>query len=301
MTGRLLPLALVALTGCSNTEGTIDDGCGYGLVACGEDGAVFAPDTEWDGEASADTAIEPAPDSAIIDTAPDSGPSLDRSKCTKSPDAKGLVTRAVPGGSGTYLSYVPASYDPKTSTALVLALHGAGDVASNYLAAVWRSNADARGFIVLVPDGSCAAGPGNTWCGGDGKRIADALDDLEACYSIDPKRRIVDGFSAGGIIAYALGLQNAAAFAGISISAADLGSAEALVGGKLLPAAWKVPVSHHHGVSDGNFPIAYARAGRDRLIAAGHPVSWHEFEGGHTTNAAFALVRFDDLSASRAP
>lgn len=69
----------------------------------------------------------------------------------------------------------------------------------------------------------------------------------------------------------------------------------------LLPAAWKIPVSHHHGLTDTNFPIDTARAGRDRLLAAGHTVHWHELDGGHTTNAAMALVRWDDLASSRAP
>jgi predicted esterase len=69
----------------------------------------------------------------------------------------------------------------------------------------------------------------------------------------------------------------------------------------LPPAPWKIPVSHHHGTLDMNFPIDTARAGRDRLLAAGHTVSWHEFDGGHTTTPAFALVRWDDLASSRAP
>jgi len=279
---RSLAFVCTALIGCSAPEGSIS----------------AIPDSDTDAEAEADAEAETVADTeTVTDTAP---PPLDRSKCVADPDKKGLTTRAVPGKTAKYLSYVPATYDPSKATSLLIALHGAGDVATNYIK-VWTGAADARGFIVIAPDGSCAVGPGNTWCGGDGQAIADSFADVGHCYSIDPKRRIIDGFSAGGVIAYGMGLEGATYFAGISISAADLGTAEAIAGKRLLPAPWKIPVSQHHGTADMNFPIAGARAGRDRLLAAGHMVYWHEFDGGHTTTPAFALVRWDDLASSRAP
>jgi poly(3-hydroxybutyrate) depolymerase len=281
------------------------------LVACSSTSEEVAPQQQTDAEEEVATDTEVTIDSETPDTvvATDTGmplmdtapPTIDRSKCTADPDKVGLVTRTVPGKTKTYLAYVPATYDKMKPTTLVIALHGAGDVASNYLNVVWKLNADKRNFIVIAPDGNCAAGPGNTWCSGDSAMIASLWPDMEACYSIDPKRRIIDGFSAGGIMAYAMGLEGASFFAGISISASNLGSAEAIVGKKLLPAPWKIPVSHHHGTMDMNFPIATAREGRDRLIAAGHMVYWHEFAGGHTTTPAFALERYDDLASSRAP
>lgn len=102
-------------------------------------------------------------------------------------------------------------------------------------------------------------------------------------------------------MAYLLGLASAETFAGVSIASANEGSAEALFGGSLLPATWKIPVSHFHGVDDLNFTIASARAGRDKLLAAGHTVHWHEFTGGHSTKAADAAQRYDDLASSKAP
>ena len=50
-----------------------------------------------------------------------------------------------------------------------------------------------------------------------------------------------------------------------------------------------------------NFPIMYARQGRDRLMAAGHTVYWHEFDGGHTTTPAYAATMIQDLMGSRSP
>ncbi|MGZ3422781.1 MAG: alpha/beta hydrolase family esterase [Polyangiales bacterium] len=285
-------LSIFLLAGCSSAEG---DSSATGDPV--EDSGAADVDLP---ESTSDVADDTAADSIATDTAkPDTGPSLDRSKCKASPDALGQTARSITGMS--YVSYVPASYDKTKASPLLLALHGAGDTAANYLAAIWKSNADARNFIVLAPDGSSALGSGNTWNTSDGDNILATLDDLEACYSIDTKRVVIDGFSAGGIFAYAIGLQVAEQFSGISIASSNLGSAEALSGMSLLPAKWKIPVSHHHGTTDMNFPIDTARAGRDKLIGAGHVVHWHEFDGGHTTTAAFALVRWDDLAASVSP
>jgi hypothetical protein len=52
---------------------------------------------------------------------------------------------------------------------------------------------------------------------------------------------------------------------------------------------------------DMNFPYSVVTADRDRMIAAGHTVHWHEFDGGHTTNAGFALTTYTDLMGSRSP
>ena len=102
-------------------------------------------------------------------------------------------------------------------------------------------------------------------------------------------------------MAYLIGLHDAAKFSGISISSADLGSAEAVHGGSLLPSAWAIPVSHFHGTQDQNFPIQYAIAGMDKLTDAGHTFYWHPFDGGHTTTPAFAATMYDDLKSSTAP
>jgi len=255
--------------------------------------------------ASADTLVStdaPRAD-ATGDTGSDGG-FLDRSRCTAMPDVRGMTTRSATGRTGMpvpYLAYAPASYDRTRATTIVIALHGAGDVASNYFAAVWRANADALGFLVVAPDGSCPAGPGNTWCNDDGNSIIAVINDIERCYSVDVHRRIINGFSAGGIMAYSIGLQVATSFAGISISAANLGSAEAVAGRRLLPARWTIPVSHFHGLTDTNFPIATARDGWNRLEAAGHTVYRHEFDGGHTTNAGYARTMYMDLMSAMAP
>jgi poly(3-hydroxybutyrate) depolymerase len=291
-----------AIAGCSSQPGGswTPDAALHDAAGDAHTGADAAP-----ADAGADAAPADAspPDAAVADAA-DAAFTPDRSNCSVDPDKTGVTNRQVLAGgkSMTYVGFAPASYDPYVPMTVVLSLHGAGDTAGNYFSAVWQANAETRGFLVISPEGTSPAGSGYTYSPSDLEPIVNqVMNDFSACYSVNPKRRIVHGFSAGGILAYLVGLQAAYFFAGISVSAADLGTAEYYAGGSLLPAAWKIPVSHTHGLGDANFPITAARAGRDKLMAAGHPVYWHEFDGGHTTNAAYALQMYDDLASSLAP
>ena len=271
-----------------------DDGGGETSSGDGGDGSVDSVPVEG-GEAG-------------IDALP-SDPT-DRSKCTIDPDKIGLTKREVksPGGGTTYTyaAYAPAGYDPSKLTPLLIALHGASDTADGYLAAIWRANADTRGFLVLAAEGSSKLGAGFTYSSTDARYIAnELLTDFARCYTVDPKKRVLNGFAAGGVLAYSIGLGGSAKdFAGIAIASSDFGAAEVVAKSEsrsLLPAAWLIPISHTHGTSDSKFPIASARAGRDKLIAAGHKVSWHEFEGANATDPATALTMWDELAASVSP
>jgi predicted esterase len=260
--------------------------------------ADIAPEakSEASAEAGAEASPEAAPDATV-------DPALtDRSKCTAAPDKKGVTDRKITAGGMTYVGFAPSSYDPAKPMSMVLSLHGAGDTAGNYFSIIWQGNAETRGFLVLSPEGTSPNGSGFTYMTSDLDPIVnDMVEDFAHCYTIDPKRRIMHGFSAGGILAYLVGFEAADFFAGIAISSADFNTAEYYAGGGLLPAAWKIPVSHTHGLSDQNFPIDAARSGRDKILAAGHKVYWHEFDGGHTTTPAYALQMYDDLAGSVAP
>jgi poly(3-hydroxybutyrate) depolymerase len=273
-------------------------GCLLLVVACGG----------GDGSSTADAAADVTTDAASLDAtsdAADAGPIDAQSElppkqpCTASQDKVGYTNRTASGN--PYVAYVPASYTPTAFVPLVVALHGAGDTAMNYLSVIWQANADAKGFIVIAPEGTAPLGPGYTWNSTDETLILAATADVYNCYSIDPKKQIMHGFSAGGIMAYLIGLDHAALYSGISISSADLGSAEAVHGSSLLPSAWLIPVSHFHGTEDQNFPIQYAIQGMDELVEAGHPFYWHPFDGGHTTTPQFAATMYADLQSSTAP
>lgn len=228
---------------------------------------------------------------------PDAGPP-DHSSCAQAPDTRGTSNRVA---LNPYVAYVPASYDPRRPTPLVVALHGAGDTPNNYLSFMWRANADARGFIVIAPQGSPPYLSGFAWQGSDDATVLAALDDVVKCYSIDPHHVILNGFSAGGTMAYFIGLSRALRFSGLAIQSSSLSAGENVAGRYLLPAPWKVPVSHFHGDQDQNFVLADAQSGITRLQNAGHPVNFHVFSGGHQATAADALVEYDELKSSSSP
>lgn len=104
--------------------------------------------------------------------------------------------------------YLPPTYSPKTPTALVLALHGAGGSGRSSLR-VMRALADERGVAILAPDSR-----GGTWdairgrLGDDVEFIDAALEDAFDRVNVDPARLTVAGFSDGATYALTLGLIN---------------------------------------------------------------------------------------------
>ena len=230
------------------------------------------------------------------------GDSGARPNCPYAAHAKGLTTHAISGT--TYAVYVPASYQSTTPMRAIVALHGTGDSPTNFITYLWKANADAQGLIIVAPKGTFFSnGQGPAWSNADLPRVLAALDEVQSCFNVAPKRTLVSGFSAGAHMAYFVGLKQAQRFAGIAIAAGSLyGGAEYLNGGaSLFPAAWKVPVVHFHGTQDQSVPYGFGEQSRDKLVAAGHPVQFHAFSGGHTTSPAQALQALSELAPSSAP
>ncbi len=233
--------------------------------------------------------------------------------CSSMQDAIGLVLRkgATSKLPRQYYTYVPTSYDPSIPIPLVISLHGDGDNAEHFMTALWEADADQKGFMVLVPEGSAQvlAGPppGYTFETTDTTLINGAIDDVQRCYNTDLHHQILHGFSAGGELAYIMGLgPDDNRFSGLAIASSDLGSAIILAERSklpsLLPSEWLIPASLFHGTQDPNFPFAQCGEGsRDALVDAGHAVDFHSFNGGHETSPADALQQYEDLESSTSP
>jgi poly(3-hydroxybutyrate) depolymerase len=288
-----LTLAMLGLSGCMGDIATVV------VEPDAQTGAVGGVETDSGVSVAAGNDAGVSPDAGSPDAGPlDAGPPSHAS-CSHSADVKGSTARSALDN--PYQAWVPASYDPSRPMPLVVALHGAGDTAPSYLQWMWQANADARGFIVIAPEGTAAYGGGYAWYGSDDALVLAAIEDIVKCYSIDPKRIILNGFSAGGTMAYFIGLSQAQRFSGLAIQSSALSAGEYVNGGPLLPAAWHVPVSHFHGDMDMNFTAASALDGIEALMAAGHPTFWHLFSGGHQATAQDALTEYDELKAFTAP
>jgi len=173
---------------------------------------------------------------------------------------------------GTFL--VPDRSDAAKPAPLILALHGAGGLASQMLDLLARQ-AEARGIILLVPE---SRGP--TWDiirGGYGPDIAfidEALQKVFGHYAVDPERIAVAGFSDGASYALSLGLINGTLFSDI------LAFSPGFMAPTQQADAPRVFVSH--GVRDEVLPIGpCSRRLVPVLKQAGYDVEYLEFEDGH--------------------
>ena len=123
--------------------------------------------------------------------------------------------------------YVPESYDPDQPSPVLLHFHGFGGMAADHLDwADFRPQAEAHGFILVVPQGSLLEGETH-WntspLGGDNKSEAEdfgfveaLLDEIAVPYAIDPTRVYAAGYSNGGMFAHALACYRSERIAGIA-------------------------------------------------------------------------------------
>jgi predicted esterase len=133
-------------------------------------------------------------------------------------------------------------------------------------------------FLAVAQEGIDRSG----WDGTVDVPVLNAIiADLWAAYDADDRRIYATGFSAGGAFAYMLGLYNSESFAAIGAQSAPWSY---LFTDPDWPSsvARKLPVDIHHGRSDSMASFANAERARDALLASGHTVFFHPFDGGHT-------------------
>jgi predicted esterase len=185
--------------------------------------------------------------------------------------------------------YVPESYRPAIAAPLVVLLHGAGGMSSNwsdgFLGAV-----DDLGIVVMGADSR-----GGTWdliqllgFGPDVHFIDLAMArTFEAC-NIDPARVAIAGFSDGASYALSLGMCNGDLFK------FAIGFSPGYIDVPRRQGSPKLFISH--GTKD---PVIPVTVNRDNYVpalrSAGYDVTYREFDGGHTVvrtlaHEAFAMV-----------
>lgn len=207
---------------------------------------------------------------------------------------RGFRTLRHDGGREGWL-YVPTRYDPRQAAPLLVVLHGAGGDPRRMLDG-FRRQAEATGTILMAPG---SAGP--TWdlvadrgFGRDARAIDALLAQVFARYAVDPERTGIAGFSDGGSYALSLGLANGELFRHIL----------AFSPGFVLPArqAGHPHIFISHGRADRVLPIgATGRPVAARLRAAGYPLRYVEFDGGHEVPPALAAEAMAEAIALAHP
>lgn len=125
----------------------------------------------------------------------------------------------------TFLIHVPASYDNTRAVPLVLNFHGATSNAEQQrsLFSQMDATADAKGFIVVYPEGVGSSWNAGACCGDAASQNVDdvgfalaLVEHLKSRACIDPDRVYATGFSNGGRMSYRLGCEAAHVFAAIA-------------------------------------------------------------------------------------
>jgi len=157
-----------------------------------------------------------------------------------------------------FITYVPSSYSITDTVPLVFALHGLGDIASNFESFMgMNAVADTANFIVVYPqalvdpltNNQTAFSSGiNFFSGVDDVGFVNALiDTLVSQYNIDTTRVYATGFSMGGFMTHRLACQ-----------LSDRLTAAASVSGQMAMSippncnpVKEIPLMHIHGTADG--------------------------------------------------
>lgn len=108
----------------------------------------------------------------------------------------------------------------------------------------------------------------------------DALLDEQRQAGIASERLILAGFSQGGALTLHAGLRHPQRLGGLIALSTWLPLADSLAG-EASVANRQTPVLICHGSMDPMVPMNYGAESRDRLIAAGYDVRWHDYPMQH--------------------
>jgi phospholipase/carboxylesterase len=124
------------------------------------------------------------------------------------------------------------------------------------------------------------------------QRDIEVLIEREKTRGLAAGQIVLAGFSQGGAMALQTGLRHPARLAGLVVLSSFLPLPSALAAEVSL-ANRDVPIFMTHGTHDPMIPLARGRESRDRLLALGYRVDWHEYPMPHSVCAE----EIADLSA----
>jgi polyhydroxybutyrate depolymerase len=235
------------------------------------------------------------------------------SACSK---AGSTCSLQVNGKTRTYYLQLPNGYTSSKPYPVVFQFHWLGGTAEQALTA-YRISSGMPDAIYITPQGLVGASPTSDagspgWANTNDEDIQFTkalVARVETDYCVDEARIFSVGFSYGGMMSYAIGLELGSAFRAIAPMSGALYDDYRANNNPHPIAMWGA-----HGTQDTFVPTADGRAARDQILAENHcgtqtapvnpspcvayqgcdngyPVTWCEWNGGH------AMPNFDFSSA----
>jgi len=147
---------------------------------------------------------------AIPDSLPPARPQLP--PATERP-AVGVVAIKIPEEANECVAYVPENYHPAIPHALIVTLHAPNGFDQDKLVERWKGICASEGAILLAPK---SADP-KRWQPTEVAFVRKAIDDLVGRYSIDRSRIVVNGYQAGGSMAFLVALGHRDIVRGVAV------------------------------------------------------------------------------------
>ena len=147
-----------------------------------------------------------------------------------------------------YWAYVPTDLAKKTNLPLVVALHGSGGSAQNFIKA-WTKEADKNKFPVIAVKSVVNRG----WSFAGIKNIIAAIDSFAKKCSINKSRVLMTGFSAGAHIAMYVAIEHPTRIAGVAPVGGGVVRQNEIKADKIKQAS-SIPVYFIIGEKDPNYP-----------------------------------------------
>ena len=185
----------------------------------------------------------------------------------------------------------PDDYDPGREYSLIVLMHGYGSNMADLAGLTPAINR--TDFLYACPNAPIAfdLGMGQTgyaWANLYGStydqealasedKFMTFLEEVEAAYPIRQEKRILGGFSQGGMMAYQMGLPLPDRFAGVFALSSTVKSPDLIR--PRLPERRDQPIFVAHGTIDMIAPIQAGRGSIDLLQTWGFSPEYHEYEG----------------------
>lgn len=216
-------------------------------------------------------------------------------------------TMDVNGDVRSYRQYLPTAFNAvsEPGVPLIIALHGIGDIMTNFSNVGFDNIADTARFIVVYPQGKPNAFGQNAWNNGtllsstndDITFLSRLIDTMKVKYDIDLNRVYFTGFSMGGIMTYHMLCALPSRIAAIASVAGPMSDSD--VSG--CNPNRSVPIMHMHGTTDGTVPY---NGGLPSLSSVATTLSYWQGNNGCSDSSVYNLpntVPGDNITVDTIP